>query len=247
MLRRRFSPRRILGRLQHAYRDWERLVEALPRDLGDVLKRVRDGTFSVHLDHRHLDPVINRLVLGVMTSALIVGSSLLWSMKAPPVLCGRVGLRRRRLPGGGLSRLAPAARDQEVRRHQLEEVRAPCQTLNLVDATQKELLAIAIFCVTYLLISGRRLKILPLNRPAAALLGAVLMVACGVMTPEQAYRAVDYDTLVLLLGMMLISAYLFLAGFFDWAADWILRHAPNAAGAPALPRSSPRASSRRCW
>ncbi|HEY5911223.1 MAG TPA: anion transporter [Verrucomicrobiae bacterium] len=89
----------------------------------------------------------------------------------------------------------------------------------------KELLAIGIFGVTYLLISGRRLKVLPLNRPAAALLGAVLMVACGVMTPERAYRAVDYDTLVLLLGMMLISAYLFLAGFFDWAADWILRRA----------------------
>ena len=45
------------------------------------------------------------------------------------------------------------------------------------------------------------------------------------LTPEQAYRAVDYDTLVLLLGMMLISAYLCLAGFFDWAADWILRRA----------------------
>ena len=94
-----------------------------------------------------------------------------------------------------------------------------------MKATEKEVLAIAIFCVSYLLISGRRLKILPLNRPAAALLGAVLMVGCGVLTPEQAYRSVDYDTLVLLLGMMLISAYLFLAGFFDWASDRILRHA----------------------
>ncbi len=94
-----------------------------------------------------------------------------------------------------------------------------------MSAAQKELLAIGIFCVTYLLISGRRLKILPLNRPAAALLGSVLMVGCGILTPERAYRCVDYDTLVLLLGMMLISAYLFLAGFFDWAADWILRHA----------------------
>jgi Na+/H+ antiporter NhaD/arsenite permease-like protein len=90
-------------------------------------------------------------------------------------------------------------------------------------AQQQEFLAIAIFAITYLLISGRRLKILPLNRPAAALLGTVLMVAAGVMTPEQVYRAVDYDTLVLLLGMMVISAYLFLAGFFDWAADWVLR------------------------
>ncbi|HZI33377.1 MAG TPA: anion transporter [Candidatus Binatia bacterium] len=92
-----------------------------------------------------------------------------------------------------------------------------------MSADTKELLAVAIFGITYLLISGRELKILPLNRPAAALLGAVMMVGFGILTPQQAYRAVDYDTLVLLLGMMLISAYLYLAGFFDWAADWILR------------------------
>ncbi|HEX9783013.1 MAG TPA: anion transporter [Opitutaceae bacterium] len=87
----------------------------------------------------------------------------------------------------------------------------------------RDILAITIFAITYVLISGRRLKVLPLNRPAAALLGMVLMVASGVMTPEQAYRAVDYNTIVLLLGMMLIAAYLSLAGFFDWAADWTLR------------------------
>jgi Na+/H+ antiporter NhaD/arsenite permease-like protein len=89
----------------------------------------------------------------------------------------------------------------------------------------KEVAAIAIFAFTYLLISGRRLKLLPLNRPAAALLGTVLMVTFGVLTPEQAYRAVDYDTLVLLLGMSLISAYLHIAGFFDWTAEWILTRA----------------------
>jgi Na+/H+ antiporter NhaD/arsenite permease-like protein len=94
-----------------------------------------------------------------------------------------------------------------------------------MPTSQREFLAIAIFCLTYLLISGRQLKVLPLNRPAAALLGAVLMVGCGIMTPQQVYRSVDYDTLVLLLGMMIISAYLCLAGFFDWAADSILRHA----------------------
>jgi len=88
MVSRRLSLRHILGRLQHTYRDWERLVQTLPRDLGDVLNRVRDGTFSVHLDHRHLDPVINRVVLGVMTAALLVSSALLWSLKAPPVVAG---------------------------------------------------------------------------------------------------------------------------------------------------------------
>src|SRR5436309_11370294 len=94
-----------------------------------------------------------------------------------------------------------------------------------MNSTQKEIVALSIFTFTYLAISGRRLKVLPLSRPAAALLGTVLMVACGVMTPEQAYRAIDYDTLVLLLGMSLISAYLFLGGFFDWTADWVLNRA----------------------
>src|SRR5438876_8900775 len=42
------------------------------------------------------------------------------------------------------------------------------------------------------------------------------------MTPERAYRAINYDTLVLLLGMMLISAYLYLAHFFEWAAELVL-------------------------
>ena len=98
-----------------------------------------------------------------------------------------------------------------------------------MNAGHKEIIAIGIFCITYLLISGRQFKILPLNRPAAALLGAVLMVACGVMKPDDAYHAVDYDTLVLLLGMMVITAYLSIAGFFEWAADWILFRAKNAA------------------
>jgi len=71
---------------------------------------------------------------------------------------------------------------------------------------QKGVVATVIFAITYVLISRRQLKILPLNPPAAALLGAVLMVSSGVITSERACRAVNYGTLVLLLGMMLISA-----------------------------------------
>jgi Na+/H+ antiporter NhaD/arsenite permease-like protein len=91
-----------------------------------------------------------------------------------------------------------------------------------VNHWQRELVASGIFAITYVLISGRQLKILPLNRPAAALLGAVLMIATGVMTPERAYGAINYDTLVLPLGMMLISAYLYLAHFFESAAERVL-------------------------
>jgi|SRR5439155_9054905 len=75
-----------------------------------------------------------------------------------------------------------------------------------VNHWQQELVATVIFAITYILISGRQLKILPLNRPAAAWLGAVLMVSTGVMTPERPYRTVNCDTIVLLLAMMLVSA-----------------------------------------
>ena len=110
----------------------------------------------------------------------------------------------------------------------------------------KEFVAIAIFALTYLLLSGRQLHILPLNRPAAVFLGTVLMVACGVLTPEQTYRAVDYDTLVLLLGMSLISAYLYLAGFFEWTADWVLRVAKTPQRLLLYLVLRP-ASCPRCW
>jgi len=88
MVGRRFSPRRVFGRLQDAYHDWERLARSLPRDLTDVVRGMREGTFAVRLDHRHLDPVINRLVLGLLTAALLVSSALLWSMKASPMIGG---------------------------------------------------------------------------------------------------------------------------------------------------------------
>ena len=87
-LGRRLSPRRLLLRLSRTYRDWDRLFQALPRDLNETLRRIRAGRFSVHLDHRHLDPVVNRLVLGIITASLFLGSSLLWSMNAPPLVGG---------------------------------------------------------------------------------------------------------------------------------------------------------------
>ncbi len=86
LVRQRLAPRRILGRFRQVYRHWERFFDVLPRDLAEVLARVRDGSFQVHLDHRHLDPVINRLVMGVVTAALFLGSTMLWSTKAAPVV-----------------------------------------------------------------------------------------------------------------------------------------------------------------
>lgn len=80
----------------------------------------------------------------------------------------------------------------------------------------RNVVAVVLFCLTYALIAVRRLRWLPIGRPAGALLGAVAMVGLGVLTPKQSYAAINQDTIALLLGMMLITAYLDEAAFFDW-------------------------------
>jgi Na+/H+ antiporter NhaD/arsenite permease-like protein len=84
---------------------------------------------------------------------------------------------------------------------------------------------LVIFAATYVLIAVQRLPFVHLNRPAASLLGAVAMVVCGVLSLEQAYAAVDFDVLVFLLGLMLVVGYLEVGGFFEWAAEWVLKRA----------------------
>ncbi|MBL8841219.1 MAG: anion transporter [Planctomycetes bacterium] len=83
--------------------------------------------------------------------------------------------------------------------------------------------ALLIFAITYVLASLRRVPWLNLDRPGVALLGAVAMVLCGALPLEEAWRAVNLDTLALLLGMMVVIAYLRLARFFEAFAATLVR------------------------
>ena len=88
LLWRRFSPRRRLRKLMRLYGELEHLAEVLPGGIVDILQQVETGKFDVHLDHRGLEPSVNRLVLGMLASALFVGSSLMISRDVPPVIGG---------------------------------------------------------------------------------------------------------------------------------------------------------------
>lgn len=94
--------------------------------------------------------------------------------------------------------------------------------------------AILIFALTYLIICGRRLHFIKLGRPAGVLLGAVLMVAARVITPAQAYELVNWNTIVLLLGMMIIIEHLADAEFFELIAGWILGRGLSSRGLLAV-------------
>ena len=85
--------------------------------------------------------------------------------------------------------------------------------------------AFAVFALTYLFIAVGKLPGYHIDRAGAALLGASLMVWLGVLSLEEAYSAIDFNTITLLLGMMIIVANLRLAGFFQLLNEWVIRRA----------------------
>lgn len=78
--------------------------------------------------------------------------------------------------------------------------------------------ALIIFIITYIGIIFTRLPRMNIDRPSAAFFGAVAMILFGVITFDEAIRAIDFNTIALLLGMMIIVATLELDGFFEWIA-----------------------------
>jgi ubiquinone biosynthesis protein len=83
----------------------QQLAEVVPRRFRDILQQIQSGRFDVHLDHRGLEPSVNRLVLGMLTSSLFIGSVLMINNHVWPVreisvpgtlgmaLSGALGLR----------------------------------------------------------------------------------------------------------------------------------------------------------
>jgi Na+/H+ antiporter NhaD/arsenite permease-like protein len=87
------------------------------------------------------------------------------------------------------------------------------------------LAAILIFAGTYLVLAIGRIPFLRVDRTGAAIVGASLMLAFNVLTVEEAYAAINYDTIILLFGMMIVVANLRLSGFFATVAAWVVDHA----------------------
>ncbi len=88
MLHRRLSPKENLKRMITMVKDWDRLMRGFPRHAHQILERMDRGRFQVSLEHRHLDPAMNRLVLGMLAAALFIGSSMILAAAVKPLLFG---------------------------------------------------------------------------------------------------------------------------------------------------------------
>ncbi len=91
--------------------------------------------------------------------------------------------------------------------------------------------ALTIFVLSYLVIATGRVPVLRLDRVAGAALGALAIVLAGVVSPDEAIgKGINHDTLLLLLGMMVISACMAEAQLFRYASWLTLTHVHSRRG-----------------
>ena len=102
--------------------------------------------------------------------------------------------------------------------------------------------AISVFAVALALIASERV-----DRTKIALLGATLVVLAGTLDQEQAIEAVDFNTVGLLVGMMIMVRITETTGVYTWVAiraGQLSRGRPPAVASPS--RSRPPCS-RPSW
>ncbi|MFK8113973.1 MAG: ABC1 kinase family protein [Rubripirellula sp.] len=83
---RRLSPKRRIRQARRIYLEAENFLESAPDEVISLLQQARRGEARLTLEHQRLGPTVNRMVLGMMTSAVFLGSSLMLAMKVPPLL-----------------------------------------------------------------------------------------------------------------------------------------------------------------
>lgn len=90
---------------------------------------------------------------------------------------------------------------------------------------EKEVVSLSVFLLVYIVISFRQVRILNQNSSSVVLLGTVILVIFGVFTLEEAFRSIDVNTIVLLLGTMIFSAYVERTKFFEATSLWFVSKA----------------------
>lgn len=86
-------------------------------------------------------------------------------------------------------------------------------------------LVTALVTVTLVGVAIGRYPWLKMNRATIALVGATLLIALGALTLDEAYQAVDWNTILLLFGMMVLNVNLRTSGFFHLVTAHVLARA----------------------
>lgn len=95
VIQQRYTPQALLARGRKSVRETLEVLADLPRDLRHLLRDMRRGRIKIDLDLKRLDQfghqlnrASNRLTMGILTASLVVGSSIIMTVKGGPQLFG---------------------------------------------------------------------------------------------------------------------------------------------------------------
>lgn len=81
-----------------------------------------------------------------------------------------------------------------------------------------QVLALVIFAISLIIISSEKI-----NRSIVAMVGAAIVILVGIVTQERAIESIDFNTLGLLIGMMIIVSISSKTGFFEYLAIRVIK------------------------
>jgi ubiquinone biosynthesis protein len=91
----RYTPATLLKRGRKSLRELGEVIVGLPRDLARLIREARRGRMRIDLDLKRLDHFgqqldhsSNRLTMGILTASLVIGSSIIMTVKGGPELFG---------------------------------------------------------------------------------------------------------------------------------------------------------------
>jgi len=95
VLEARYTPEALARRARHGLQEIGEVLFGLPRDVARLFRQARRGNMRIDLDLKRLDhfgvqlnQAANRLTMGVLTASLVVGSSIIMTVKGGPELFG---------------------------------------------------------------------------------------------------------------------------------------------------------------
>lgn len=80
-------------------------------------------------------------------------------------------------------------------------------------------MTLIIFLLVYLAMGLGKLPGLKVDRTGAAIVGALAMLAVGSISAQASWNAIDYKTIGLLFGLMVVSGAFAVSGFYAWTAN----------------------------
>ena len=91
----RYSPNLLAKRSWQGFTEVISLIAGVPKDLKGLVRAIRKNAFKVNVEVAHLDQFANRmdrsfsrLTMGMITAALIIGSSIVMTVEGGPTLLG---------------------------------------------------------------------------------------------------------------------------------------------------------------